>query len=238
MDYDSALRLSNFLGFVFGQDAVVITQPTSDGGSLGVHIGTFGKALTEAQSELVMKLAIEKGVDYSQRVNKDGFEFLFFADDSNMAEYEAAQAAFEKRIAEIAKEAGLEATGFNNRSDMNGASQYLEQGAEGTVHEGGWWKDGRGGPSDLFRRAVDNYIIPYASATGEEGYRFSPENFGQRFGLSREHVDYIVSKTLEMRTGGRVHLSAFVQTVCRASLSPLRRLVDELSTSTPLPCAV
>jgi stage V sporulation protein SpoVS len=40
------------------------------------------------------------------------------------------------------------------------------------------------GPSDLFRRAIDNILTPYAKAVAAEGYRFSTDRFAERFGLS------------------------------------------------------
>ena len=41
------------------------------------------------------------------------------------------------------------------------------------------------GSSDLFRTAVDNLLKPWVQAVGEKGYKFSPERFGEQFGLQR-----------------------------------------------------
>ena len=40
------------------------------------------------------------------------------------------------------------------------------------------------GPSDLFRRSIDNILAPYAKAVAAEGYRFSTDRFAERFGLA------------------------------------------------------
>ena len=40
------------------------------------------------------------------------------------------------------------------------------------------------GPSNLFRRSIDNILAPYAKAVTAEGYRFSTDRFTERFGLT------------------------------------------------------
>jgi hypothetical protein len=40
------------------------------------------------------------------------------------------------------------------------------------------------GPSDLFRRSIDNILAPYAKAVAAEGYRFSTDRFAERFGFT------------------------------------------------------
>jgi general stress protein YciG len=48
----------------------------------------------------------------------------------------------------------------------------------------GWVQESGTGPSDLFRRSIDNILTPYAKAVAAEGYRFSTDRFAERFGLA------------------------------------------------------
>ncbi len=48
----------------------------------------------------------------------------------------------------------------------------------------GWVQETTTGPSDLFRRSIDNILAPYARAVAAEGYRFSADRFAERFGLA------------------------------------------------------
>lgn len=76
---------------------------------------------------------------------------------------------------------------------MNEWTTYTDQGAENAESEGGggrrpatWLGSGGTGRPDLFRRAVDHILRPYARAVAAEGYRLSPRRLAERFGLSDE----------------------------------------------------
>jgi hypothetical protein len=64
----------------------------------------------------------------------------------------------------------------NDTESINGS--LAGRTADGGVEESG------AGPSDLFRRSIDNILTPYAKAVAAEGYRFSADRFAERFGLS------------------------------------------------------
>lgn len=178
MTFDQAVALSKMLGFAFSQEAAVVTQPYAEGeeGLLSIYAGSK-KKLTQQQLTSVKELAKKKGLDYSSTVDGRAVKFLYFGEPDGVD-------AFIDAAKQIAAGAGLAEFGaYKTRSDLNDSETYLLEGGEGSARSG-WSQDTGSGPSDLFRRAVDSLIEPYARAVGAQGYRFSPDLFAERFGLS------------------------------------------------------
>ncbi|MDO9597020.1 MAG: hypothetical protein Q7J47_04795 [Azoarcus sp.] len=136
------------------------------------------------------------GLDYSTSIDGRGAKFLHFGDDAGWDALLSASAG-------IAEAAGLkDITPYFARSELNAADTYLA-GRNGKNLREARTEDGGAGPSDLFRRAVDSILVPYAKAVGAEGYRFSPDRYGQRFGLTQPEVEYIRA-ALRPKTGKAV----------------------------------
>jgi len=170
MTFESATQLSKFLGMMFSQDAVATTQPfyaeDGQGGIPAVYIGS-PKKLTKGQLNKIVAAATEAGIDYSTTVDGRGVKFLYFGEDSGVE-------AYFDQVADIGKKAGLPLVEqFTARSELNEASHY-DTGTDGQTRSA-WLQETAAGPSDLFRRAVDHVLIPYAKAVGSEGYRFSTD---------------------------------------------------------------
>jgi len=184
MTLEAADGISRLLGFSFAQESTIVTQPVYDGETdtwPAYYVGN-GKKLTSAEISAVESIASEKGIDYSTSI--DGTAFKFFFDGSDIAE-------FAKKINEIAAHAKLnKVEPVETRSIFNEAENYTKSG-DGSGSRQVWMEDGSTGPSSLFRRTVDNLLVPYAKAVGAEGYRFSPDLFAKRFGLSEQQREYI-----------------------------------------------
>jgi hypothetical protein len=186
MSFEQANEASKVLGFLMAQDATVAAQPWFEeaDGQIPAILISQNKVMTAEQVQRLADAARAAGLDYSTSVDGRGAKFLHFGDQDG---YLALRAA----VDEIRKAAGLkELTDFYVRSNLNDAETYLEGGVGSLLREE---RDqaGTGGPSDLFRRAVDSILVPYAKAVGAEGYRFSPERYGRRFGLTDAEVEYI-----------------------------------------------
>jgi hypothetical protein len=186
MTYEQANELSKVLGFLFAQDATVVAQPwfaeTED--QTQALLISQNKAMTKDQVQRLHDAASAAGVDYSTTVDGRGAKFLHFGDADGLRELQA-------KVVGIAKAAGLkEVTPFFVRSELNAAQTYLS-GRSGSDLRGSGADTGGTGPSDIFRRAVDHVLVPYAKAVGAEGYSFSPDRYGERFGLTSGQVDYI-----------------------------------------------
>lgn len=186
MSFEQANEASKVLGFLMAQDATVSAQPWFEEADdqIPAILISQNKVMTAEQVKALADAARAVGLDYSTSVDGRGAKFLHFGDQDG---YLALRAA----VDEIRKAAGLkELTDFYVRSNLNDAETYLEGGVGRLLREE---RDQAGstGPSDLFRRAVDSLLVPYAKAVGAEGYRFSPERYGRRFGLTDAEVEYI-----------------------------------------------
>lgn len=186
MSFEQANEVSKVLGFLMAQDATVAAQPwfeeTKD--QIPAILISQNKVMTAEQVKALSDAAREAGLDYSTTVDGRGAKFLHFGDQDGFR-------ALSRQVTDIAKAAGLkEVTPFHVRSNLNDSKTYLEGGL-GSALRGTGDEAGSTGPSDLFRRAVDSILVPYAKAVGAEGYRFSPERHGQRFGLTDVEVEYI-----------------------------------------------
>lgn len=186
MTFEQANDASKLLGFLMAQDATVSTQPwveeTED--QIRAVLISQNKAMSAEQAEALAEAARSAGLDYSTTVDGRGAKFLHFGDDTAWRELGV-------KAKQIADAAGLQkVTAYFVRSNLNEATTYLE-GRNGENLRGARDRDGSTGPSDLFRRAVDSILVPYAKAVGAEGYRFSPERYGRRFGLNDTEVEYI-----------------------------------------------
>lgn len=195
MNFEQADEVSKLLGWAFAQDATVAAQPWHEEveDQIEAILISQNKVLSDRQLKTLSAAAREAGLDYSTTVDGRGVKFLHFGDTAGLDELMG-------QAARIAKAAGLkEVTHFHVRSNLNEADTYLS-GRSGSALRQARDQDGAAGPSDLFRRAVDRLLVPYAKAVGAEGYRFAPERFGARFGLTEAEVDYIVS-ALRPRSG-------------------------------------
>lgn len=186
MSFEQANEVSKVLGFLMAQDATVAAQPWFEDADdqIPAILISQGKAMSAEQVKALSDAARAAGLDYSTTVDGRGAKFLHFGDQDGYLTLRAA-------VDEIRKAAGLkELTDFYVRSNLNDAETYLESGVGSLLREE---RDqaGSGGPSDLFRRAVDSILVPYAKAVGAEGYRFSPERYGRRFGLTEGEVAYV-----------------------------------------------
>lgn len=186
MSFEQANEVSKVLGFLMAQDATVAAQPWFEDADdqIPAILISQGKAMSAEQVKALSDAARAAGLDYSTTVDGRGAKFLHFGDQDGYLTLRAA-------VDEIRKAAGLkELTDFYVRSNLNDAETYLESGVGSLLREE---RDqaGSGGPSDLFRRAVNSILVPYAKAVGAEGYRFSPERYGRRFGLTDGEVAYI-----------------------------------------------
>lgn len=186
MSFEQANEASKVLGFLMAQDATVAAQPWFEevDDQIQAILISQNKVMTAEQVKALSDAAREAGLDYSTTVDGRGAKFLHFGDQDGFR-------ALSRQVADIAKAAGLkEITPFYIRSNLNEAETYLEGGV-GSALRGTGAEVRTGGPPDLFRRAVDSILVPYAKAVGAEGYRFSPERYGRRFGLTDAEVEYI-----------------------------------------------
>jgi hypothetical protein len=144
------------------------------------------KPMSAEQIERLSEAAKAEGVDYSTTVDGRGAKFLHFSDQKSYL-------VLREKARRIAAAAGLnDVTDYYARTNLNGSETYLT-GRVGQVLRGTRDQDGGARPSDLFRRAVDHLLVPYAKAVGAEGYRFAPERFGALFGLSEAEVEYLTA---------------------------------------------
>jgi hypothetical protein len=182
MDFDSANELSKFLGLMMSQEVTLVTQPTSEISSDNVpafYIG-YGQKLTPEQLSSIANLAKEQGINYSTTADGRAIKVLYFGEEAGLDEFGAKIEAFS------------EANGFTQEGKFDIRSNQNDTGSIGSL-EGGPLKiqGSAAGPSDLFRRSIDNILAPYAKAVAAEGYRFSTDRFAERFGLSDPEREYI-----------------------------------------------
>lgn len=184
--FEQAQDVGNLLGVLFSQDATVVTQPwhgESDDQIPAVYIGQ-NKPMSPDQIAQVVATAKKEGIDFSTTTDGHGVKFLHFGD---AAEYDILRG----KIAKVAEAASLpDIKSYYVRSSLNENQDYLS-GRVGRLFQGEGDPTRTPGRSDLFRRAVDHVLVPYAKAAGAQGYRFDPALFGERFGLTQDQTDYV-----------------------------------------------
>ncbi|HQR21880.1 MAG TPA: PLxRFG domain-containing protein [Burkholderiaceae bacterium] len=177
MTFDKASDISKLLGFAFAQDAAIASEVSQTGqGVPSSYIGSK-TALTEKQKASLLEESVKAGLDLSSTPDGKGVAYLYFGEPDGLD-------AFHAQVAKIADAVGLpDRYDFATRSSLN-ESQGYTQGSAGEERGAAWLHSSAGGPSAAFKRAVDHLVVPYAKAVGAEGYRFSPERFAARFGLT------------------------------------------------------
>lgn len=186
MTFEQADLASKLLGFAFAQDATVAGQPwfAEAEDQIPAILISQNKPMSAKQLVKLQEVAAAAGLDYSTTMDGHGAKFLHFGGPE---EYDGIRS----KVDRIATSVGLtNVTDYYVRSNLNEAEAYLASGV-GQVLRGSGDQDGAAGPSDLFRRTVDHLVVPYVKAVGAEGYRFSADRFGQKFGLSEAEVEYI-----------------------------------------------
>ena len=181
MDFDSANELSKFLGLMMSQEATLVTQPTSEISSDNIpafYMG-YGQKLTPEQLSSIANLAKEQGINYSTTADGRAIKVLYFDGEAGAAE-------FDSKIKAFSAANGFTQEGtFEIRSNQNDTESISS--LAGNIQ----LQASAAGPSDLFRRSIDNILAPYAKAVAAEGYRFSADRFAERFGLSDPEREYI-----------------------------------------------
>ena len=145
--------------------------------------------MTPEQADNIVKLANEKGLDFSTTIDGKGIKFIHFGDEAGLDD-------FHQTVAEIAQEAGSpEVVSATVRSGLNATQDYIAAKDRGE-REKIWYQDRPTGSPDLFRRSVDNVLAPYIRLLEQEGYRFSTPKFADLFGHSEEKARLIEEATL------------------------------------------
>lgn len=195
--FEQADGLSKLLGFAFAQESTIVTQPVYAGERdtwPAIYTGN-GTKLTAEQVSAARAKAAELGLDYSTSV--DGKYFKFFFDGSDLD-------GFYSRVKEVQNAAGFkEFNRVETRSTFNESENYTQANLAADAGRDGQEVRGSAswaGSPDLFRRTVDQLVIPYARLVASEGYRLDPERYGERFGLNAEQVAYI-SEQLRPKSG-------------------------------------
>ena len=182
MDFDSANKLSKFLGLMMAQEVTLVTQPTSAVHSENIpafYMG-YGQKLTPEQLSSIANLAKEQGINYSTTSDGRAIKVLYFGKESGLNEFSAKIEAFSV------------ANGFTQEDKFKIRSNQNDTGSISSLGGSPLKIQGSGtGPSDLFRRSIDNILAPYAKAVAAEGYRFSTDRFADRFGLSDQEREYV-----------------------------------------------
>ena len=188
MTDEQANKLGRLLGFAFAQDAVVVTRHSPDlaDGVPTLYIGT-GKKLQPEQLNAIMQAARERGLDLSTSADGMAVKFMHFGDEAELVD-------FMDKVGDIAKIAGTKSpVTVRTQGDLHEAAQYLD----GEVRADGSREGLLGSESErpvVLGRIFDSLIVPYAKAVGSEGYRLSPELFGERFGLSEKETQLLAEK--------------------------------------------
>ncbi len=190
LTFEAADDLSKLLGFAFAQDATVVTQPRfepSEDEIPAFYVGAE-KRLSGKQLSAILEAARAEGLDYTTTTDGRAVKFLYFGDEDGLA-------GFQAQVDKIADAAKLPLRDvFFVRSSLNEAENYTAGRGGEAGQKPAWLEDGGAGASGLFGRAVDHLIVPYARLVGSEGYRFSPDRFGERFGLTADQVALIRSR--------------------------------------------
>lgn len=122
---------------------------------------------------------------------------------------------FTDTLLAIKEAAGLSAIKqIETRSTFNESENYTKDQAfqpGGASSDGrqAWLQESGSGSPSLFGRTVDSLLIPYAKLVAGQGYRFSPELFGERFGLTAEQTSYIKA-ALRLKSGKALSTAGIV----------------------------
>lgn len=202
MTFDAADGISRLLGFAFAQESTIVTQPVhaGDEDTWPAFYVSSDKKLTPKQIAAVRKAAQDVNLDYTTSIDNTAFKFFFDGSDLD---------AYATKVRQIAESAGLNnVETFDTRSQFNAAEKYL-QGGDRQGDGQAWYQEGGTGSSSLFGRAVDHLLVPYARAVGAEGYRFSPDLFADRFGLTPQQREYI-REALRPKSGVKLSTAGIV----------------------------
>lgn len=184
MTFEAADGLSRLLGFAFAQESAIVTQATHAGDAdsdPAFYVGN-GKKLTAKEVDAVRQEAQNQGLDYSTSIDGKYVKFFFPGGDIS---------AYYEKVEKVAAAGGLKNIDrVQTRSKFNEAKDYLGSEAEGAGRQA-WVQEGGTGSSSLFGRTIDHLVVPYAKAVGAEGYRFAPDLFADRFGLSPQQREYL-----------------------------------------------
>lgn len=223
LTFEQADALSRFLGVMFAQDAMFVTQPVTSGGNgVALYIGK-GKRLTKAQIEAVRDAAMKVGLDYTTTV--DGTAFKFFPEDSNKLD------EFYEKVATVATAAKLGTPQqITVRTEYYGSEDYLS-GDAGSAEREAWIQESTDGTPGLFGRAVDGVLVPYARAVAAEGYRFSPDRFAHKFGLTDAQRDTI-REALRAKRGKSISTAGILKGDEKIEINGTGRVVRGTATAT------
>ena len=184
---EAAHKLTNLMGMGFLQDAAIqiMHNPNIEDGTPTMLIGT-GKKLTPAQIDAGMEAAKKEGLGASTTVDGKALKFMHFDGPENLPK-------FYEAIDRIAAAANLpEKMLAHSQTEMHEHEDYSKK-LFGEAGLGTGVSDRSPESSDLFRRLVDHVVAPYAKGIAGEGYRFSPQRFAEKYGLSPEDTDYMRS---------------------------------------------
>ena len=189
-DFESSDLLGKLLGFAWAQDMAITTEAVANPSpgtevNPGIALGN-GRKFDEPAIQRIINAAQAEGLDYT--LSPDGYTARFnYGSWLGMSEDE-----FDQKVSRIAASAKMQMTDFAARTKANFSGDYgdaIRRLREVAGNEG--QETGTAGPSDLFRRAADHLIVPYAKAVGAEGYRFDVGRFAERFGLTDAEAAYI-----------------------------------------------
>lgn len=182
---EGAKKLANMMGMGFLQDASIQIDhnPNIEEGIPTLLVGGKKKLSTE-QVDAAMEAAKAEGLDPSTTVDGKALKFFHFGGEEEMP-------AFMEKVKRIADKAGLpEQTLVHSTTELHDHEDYQQKlfGKSGPA-DGDIGSASRS--SDLFRRLVDHVLAPYSKAIAGEGYRFSPQRFAEKYGLSPEDAEYV-----------------------------------------------
>lgn len=186
----SASRLARLMGFAFAQDATVVTKHSPDlqEGVPTLYIGN-GKVLQKSQLGVIIKAARERGIDLSTSADQKAIKFMHFGDEADLP-------GFVQSVSEIAAASEMPApVAVRTQGELHDAANYLN----GEIRTDGQGDGLLGSESErpaLLGRVFDSLVVPYAKAVASEGYRFSPEQFARRFGLTEAERQILQEKLM------------------------------------------
>lgn len=187
MTFEQASALTKMVGMGTSQEMALAYQPhfgETPGETTVAYIGA-DKKLTPGQLQKIFRLSQEAGIDYSTTLDGKGIKYLHLDGDA------AGLIALSDKVEAIKEAVGLPIQDvIFARSTAHYAKDFIKSGGDGD-HGAAWLQGSATDPSGLFRRTVDHLVVPYAKAVGAEGYRFSVQRFGERFGLSEEQRQVI-----------------------------------------------
>lgn len=209
IDFATARRLTNLMGFGFVQEGAVTAAPslTPISGvdpTPAVLIGKPNGAKMD-RSEINDALAAARDVGFfgaSEAMSGKGVKFLFFPDKGSPKSVDEQEADFVAQVQEVQKRTGL--TGwakYKNVSSLDEARKYwrnangIDLGSE-TGSSG--LQASSGQPLDLFRGSVDTLLAPYIAALRVEGFDVNYKNWQRVNGATDAQRQYLESKVAEL----------------------------------------